>query len=105
MPSVWRRPSGAAAAVLGLVVDIGLSASALPAHGTQAAPLTVAYGLAYSVSTDSEALALAERLLDDPATPERWRQSRDRLLAEEQDLTAWMIAEIERLGPGTGPAL
>ena len=56
------------------------------------------YGLAYSVSTDSEALALAERLLDDPATPERWRQGRERLLAEEQDLTAWMIQEVECLG-------
>ncbi|MBM4031734.1 MAG: DUF354 domain-containing protein [Planctomycetes bacterium] len=58
------------------------------------------YGLAFSVSEEAAALGIAERLLADPATPELWRERRQRLLSEEEDLTPWMVREIERLGRG-----
>ncbi len=55
------------------------------------------YGLAFSVSAEEEALSIAERLLADPATPGHWRCRRERLLAEEEDLTDWMVRFIDDL--------
>jgi hypothetical protein len=57
------------------------------------------YKLAFREPDLDAALALAERLLSDPATPEVWRQRREDLLQREIDLVPWIVREIESFDP------
>jgi hypothetical protein len=68
-------------------------------EGGYHAELQNRYGLLQRVESEAEALGIAEELLTDPETPQRWRERRKRLLDEQEDLAAWLVREIQRFEP------
>jgi len=53
------------------------------------------YDLLYSFTDGSAALGKAIEILQDPASKEKWRSKRERLLADKIDVTAFMVWFIE----------
>ena len=57
--------------------------------------LEVTYDLLYSFTDGEAALAKAIEILQDPASKEKWRSKRERLLADKIDVTTFMVWFIE----------
>jgi len=57
--------------------------------------LEVTYDLLYSFTDGEAALAKAIEILQDPASKEKWRSKRERLLEDKIDVTAFMVWFIE----------
>jgi hypothetical protein len=53
------------------------------------------YDLLYSFTDDDAALSRATEILNDPLSKDKWRNKRERMLAEKNDVTAFMIWFIE----------
>ncbi len=60
--------------------------------------LEESYDLVRCLASPDEALTVAERILADPDDAIRRRARRDRMLAEREDLTRWLVDYFEREG-------
>lgn len=57
------------------------------------------YGLVRTVDTLPDGLAVAEQWLGDPDLARTWRERRARLLADSEDVTAFMLRTLEKFAP------